>query len=117
MEEGGCACWDDDSCDEASLVPEGCDSCAEQAAVSCEMTDDEGEPATTTSELLTTETVVANPSRARMEELKSIYKRKPNAMRFAAVSSLVDVIVQEFPNMEVNIAEQFEKMQSFLERS
>jgi len=52
-----------------------------------------------------------------MEELKSIYRRKPNLMRWAAVSSLVDVIMQEFPNMEANIADEFETQQSFLERA
>merc|ERR1712187_220579 len=60
---------------------------------------------------------VANPSRARMEELRSIYQRKPNALRWAAVSSLVDVITQEFPNMEARIARRFQQQQNLLERS
>lgn len=72
---------------------------------------------TTTSLLLTTEAVVANPSRARMEELKSIYQRKPNSVRWSAVSSLVDTIMLEFPNMEANIATLFEEQRSTLERS
>ena len=41
MEAGGCACWADNSCDQDNLVPEGCDSCGEQAAVSCGITDEE----------------------------------------------------------------------------
>merc|ERR1712117_775295 len=75
------------------------------------------EPSTTTSLLLTTEAVVANPSRARMEELQSIYQLKPNSLRWAAVSSLVDVITQEFPSMEDRIARLFQQQENLLERS
>merc|ERR1712187_963488 len=75
------------------------------------------EPSTTAPLLLTTEPVVANPSRARMEELQSIYQRKPNALRWAAVSSLVDLIMQEFPSMEDRIARLFQQQQNLLERS
>lgn len=41
MRAGGCECWKSDSCNQDDLVPEGCDPCGEQAAVSCGITGDE----------------------------------------------------------------------------
>jgi len=38
--QGGCECWMDESCDEGALVPEGCDSCGEQAAEYCDIPDE-----------------------------------------------------------------------------
>jgi len=41
MQAGGCECWADDSCDQDNLIPDGCNSCGEQAAVSCGITEDD----------------------------------------------------------------------------
>jgi len=41
MIAGGCECLAYDSCIQDNLIPEGCDPCGEQAALSCGITDDE----------------------------------------------------------------------------
>jgi len=41
MQAGGCECWADDSCNQDNLVPDGCNSCGEQAAASCGITEDD----------------------------------------------------------------------------
>merc|ERR1719499_2300270 len=77
-------------------------------------------PTTTTLSTTTTTSnsgIVGNPSRARMEELQSTYQRKPNALRWAAASSLVDAIVQEFPSMQARVARKFQQQQNLLQRS
>eukprot|EP00493_Phyllostaurus_siculus_P023504 UN23840 len=32
MMYGGCECWEDESCDQDAMVPEGCMHCGEEAA-------------------------------------------------------------------------------------
>merc|ERR1712142_1272086 len=41
MQADGCECWEDDSCDQDNLIPDGCNSCGEQAAASCGITEDD----------------------------------------------------------------------------
>ena len=37
MMNDGCECWMDEECDVEEKVPEGCDSCGDQAAVACDI--------------------------------------------------------------------------------
>merc|ERR1712018_474079 len=35
MQNHGCVCWSDDSCDYMNLIPPGCGSCSDEAAQAC----------------------------------------------------------------------------------
>merc|ERR1712187_351472 len=78
------------------------------------------EPTTYTSPLLTTviptEPVEENPSRERMQELKSMYQRRPNFKRWTAIAMFVDVILEEYPFMQERVAKQFGQQQSIFQR-
>merc|ERR1712187_412336 len=78
------------------------------------------EPTTYTSRLLTTviptEPVEENPSRERMQELKSMYQRRPNFKRWTAIATFVDVVLEEYPFMQERVAKQFGQQQSIFQR-
>jgi len=74
------------------------------------------EPTTTTSRLLTTEAVVANPSSAQMEELWSIYRLRPSRESWIAAARLVEEMLQQYLHMDASIATLFEQQQSLLQR-
>jgi len=103
-EEGSESDNDNDSEEEESENEE------EETALTPELT-------TTTSRLLTTEAVVANPSSAQMEELWSIYRLRPSRESWTAAARLVEEMLQQYLHMDASIAALFEQQQSLLQRS